>query len=149
MRRWIFAAAGLGLLALSASAQPTADMAYRDAVRRTMSDVSEWVDTARAGQVVQVRIGEHFALELPVERNAVEFWEPTSMPAFVAPIGGVRPPDAETLSAQDARLRGMSQTRLEWWIFEARQPGRADIRMERQLSVGSPPQSFTITVVAQ
>ncbi len=143
--------AGLvGLLCACAPARekPLAPPAAAEVAAPTPADVTTRIGAAQAGQVVAVRVGERFAVELVGVPTAGYVWRPAEVPAFLTRAGEA---SGDTTRAQ-AQPGFVGGNHWEVLMFAATAPGRGRLVLEQSRpweTNEAPVETFAVTILAQ
>lgn len=111
----------------------------------TPSDVTIRIRAEQNGQVVQVPVGQRFAIELVGVPTAGYVWEPVSFPEFLARVSDASGPTTQAQS-QPGFAGG---NHWEVLILAAHEPGRGDVVMAQRRpweSAEAPNQTFRVTI---
>jgi len=114
----------------------------------TPSDVTTRITAEQNGQMVNVAVGQRFAIELVGVPTAGYVWAPSQVPAFVTRAG-----EASGNTTQDQSQPGFTGgNHWEVTMFSATAPGTGEIVMEqrRPWETTEPANAtFRVTIVAQ
>lgn len=136
------AACTTGPVAVSPSAPSTPSASV---AAPTPSDVTLRIRAEQNGQVVQVPVGQRFAIELVGVPTAGYVWEPVAIPEFIARVSEASGP---TLAEQ--RQPGYAGgNHWEVLILAPHEPGRGDVVMVQRRpweTNEAPAQSFRVTI---
>ncbi len=114
----------------------------------TPSDVTTRITAEQNGQMVNVAVGQRFAIELVGVPTAGYVWAPSQVPAFITRAG-----EASGNTTQDQSQPGFTGgNHWEVTMFSATAPGTGEIVMEqrRPWETTEPANAtFRVTIVAQ
>jgi predicted secreted protein len=143
----LIAAAALAACAPAAQSQPAAAPS-QSLPAPIPQDVTVRIGAGQRGQVVQVRVGERFAVALVGVPTAGYLWAPVSPPSFLAQTGEASGPT--TAAQKQPGFAGGNH--WEVLFFNATAPGRGELRLEqrRPWETDTPPaQTFSVTIEAR
>ncbi len=114
----------------------------------TPLDVAVRINAAQAGQMVEVGVGQRFAVELVGVPTAGYVWAPAQIPAFLTRAG-----EASGNTTQAQSQPGFTGgSHWEVLMFSATGPGTGELVLEqrRPWETNEPPSStFRVTIVAR
>lgn len=153
MRQIAIAASLLGASLMACAPTPNETQGDRPVVNQglpppTPQDIAVRIGAAAAGQRVEVRVNERFAVELVGVPTAGYIWAPAQMPPFITRAGEASGP---TIPEQN-QPGYAGGNHWEVLMFVATGPGEGELVLEqrRPWETDEPPaNAFRVTVVAR